>query len=255
MREPIPPAVAADALYRSDRTCCVCNQPGRPTQIHHIDGDPSNNRPDNLAVLCLLCHNDTEVRGGFGRQLSAPVVTRYRDAWVQRVSDRRARADELAARHAAGLSLVGVPADPIAFIDSLPTLRFYALRESTPQWQSGVTTDMLQASYDYLTVLEGVFVRLVACFPRGHFGDAAPDAIASSWQAQLFGWHRARLEPRGIGTGGSIVGVLAAGFVIADVERLIQEAVQGLSEDHPQFDLIAWRKRWKRKPRSGASGT
>lgn len=59
-------------------------------QIHHIDEDPSNNDIQNLAALCLEDHNDTLLKGGFGRKLSPELVIRYRDAWLADVARRRA---------------------------------------------------------------------------------------------------------------------------------------------------------------------
>ena len=76
-RPPIPDNIAAEVLFASDRTCCVCQEKGKPVQIHHIDGNPSNNAVENLAVLCLDCHNETQIKGGFGRQLIPSVVTRF----------------------------------------------------------------------------------------------------------------------------------------------------------------------------------
>lgn len=90
-RIPIPADVAAELEYRADRTCCVCREPRRPTQIHHIDDDPSNNNPENLAVLCLDHHHETQVSGGFARKLDAAQVRRYRDEWHRVVEDRRTR--------------------------------------------------------------------------------------------------------------------------------------------------------------------
>src|SRR6266487_675808 len=48
-RIPIPSETAASVLFRSDRTCCICRERGKPNQIHHIDEDPANNDPANLA--------------------------------------------------------------------------------------------------------------------------------------------------------------------------------------------------------------
>ncbi len=53
--------------------------------IHHLDEEPSNNAIENLAVLCLLCHDDTQIRGGFTRKLNAGLVRNYRDAWISTV--------------------------------------------------------------------------------------------------------------------------------------------------------------------------
>src|SRR5260370_41455593 len=75
----IPQEVAARVLFLSDRTCCVCRIPRKAIQIHHIDDDPSNSIEENLAVLCLECHRETQIRGGFERQLDAHqvVMDRY----------------------------------------------------------------------------------------------------------------------------------------------------------------------------------
>jgi hypothetical protein len=88
-RTPIPAEAAAGVVFRSDRTCCVCRTEGRPTQIHHIDEDPSNNDPSNLALLCVVCHDATQISGGFGRKLRRDVVVLYRDDWERRVAMAR----------------------------------------------------------------------------------------------------------------------------------------------------------------------
>jgi hypothetical protein len=89
-RIPIPVELAADVQFRADRTCCVCRVKGKPIQIHHIDEDPGNNTFGNLAVLCLDCHNETQIVGGFGRKLDADQIILYRDAWLVEVASRRA---------------------------------------------------------------------------------------------------------------------------------------------------------------------
>lgn len=89
VRKEIPSDLAAKVLFYSDRTCCVCRNRSKPVQIHHIDEDPSNNTFLNLAVLCLDCHNDTMIRGGFGRKLNADQVILYRDDWLKIVQRSR----------------------------------------------------------------------------------------------------------------------------------------------------------------------
>lgn len=91
-RAPIPRDVAAAVLFSANRTCCVCRQPGKKVQIHHIDGDPGNNEPRNLAVVCTECHDDTQLSGGFGRKLDADQVVLYRDDWDRTMARARARA-------------------------------------------------------------------------------------------------------------------------------------------------------------------
>src|ERR1039458_4973453 len=67
-RTEIPAETAAQVLFASDRTCCVCRKPEKPVQIHHLDENPANNDADNLAVLCFDCHHETHIRGGFCRK-------------------------------------------------------------------------------------------------------------------------------------------------------------------------------------------
>ena len=89
-RIPVPVETDAEVLNASDNTCCVCHEPRRSVQVHHIDEDPENNDIANLAVLCLDCHDKTQVRGGFRKKPNAVVVRRYRDAWLQAVATKRA---------------------------------------------------------------------------------------------------------------------------------------------------------------------
>jgi hypothetical protein len=63
----------------------VCRDRHKPVQIHHIDEDPSNGEPDNLAVLCFDCHRKTQLKGGFDRKLDAAQIRRYRSDWYIRV--------------------------------------------------------------------------------------------------------------------------------------------------------------------------
>jgi hypothetical protein len=86
---PIPSEIAAEVLFKSDRTCCVCRIKNKPVQIHHIDGNHENNKIDNLSVLCLECHTETQITGGFHRKLTADLVTLYRDDWLMLVSKER----------------------------------------------------------------------------------------------------------------------------------------------------------------------
>jgi hypothetical protein len=88
VRTTIPADIAAKALFLSDRTCCVCREHGRPVTIHHIDDDPSNGDIENLAILCLDCHRDTQLRGGFDRKLDAYQIRLYRDRWQDVVEQK-----------------------------------------------------------------------------------------------------------------------------------------------------------------------
>lgn len=82
--------LSAEVLWASDRACCICHKRRRSLQIHHIDGNPSNTTLDNLAVLCLECHVQTQISGGFARKYSPALVTKYRDEWLATVKQKRA---------------------------------------------------------------------------------------------------------------------------------------------------------------------
>lgn len=89
-RLPVPPELVTEVMFRSDLTCCICHVPNKHVQTHHINEDPADNRFENLAVLCLEDHARTQLSGGFGRKLSADIVTRYRDDWLKTVEMKRA---------------------------------------------------------------------------------------------------------------------------------------------------------------------
>ena len=84
----IPTKLSDEVLKQHNRTCCVCRIPNKDVQIHHIDENPSNNEIKNLAVLCLQCHNDTQVSGGFGKKLTSGQVIKFRDEWLEIVKNR-----------------------------------------------------------------------------------------------------------------------------------------------------------------------
>lgn len=42
-----------------ENKCSICGKTKR-LELHHIDGDPSNNELNNLQILCIECHYDTK---------------------------------------------------------------------------------------------------------------------------------------------------------------------------------------------------
>lgn len=88
-RKTIPEELAADVLYESDRTCCVCHTPNLAVQIHHIDGDHSHNVPHNLAILCREDHARVSSKSPMGKGISPVLLAKYRDEWCQVVRNRR----------------------------------------------------------------------------------------------------------------------------------------------------------------------
>jgi len=84
----IPDELAAKVMFASDRTCCVCRDPTRKTEIHHIDGDPSNNEFSNLAVVCKDCQSEAHTTHAFARNLTPDLIRKYNESWQATVRAR-----------------------------------------------------------------------------------------------------------------------------------------------------------------------
>ena len=87
----MPEGLAAQIIYAHDRRCCIHRDASSAahTQIHHINGNHSDNDVENLALLCMSCHSDAHLRGAFVRSLSPEVIRLYRDEWIQVVTHQR----------------------------------------------------------------------------------------------------------------------------------------------------------------------
>ena len=88
-RPKVPVSIEAEVLFRANHICCICHIKGKDVQIHHIDGNKSNNNPANLAVLCLDCHSQITGRRGLGRSYTHSEVRMYKRSWEQYVQDKR----------------------------------------------------------------------------------------------------------------------------------------------------------------------
>lgn len=254
-RTPIPDDVSAEVMFQHDRTCCICHSRDLAVQIHHIDEDPTNHTVNNLAALCLEHHEQTQIRGGFGRKLKAADVVRSRDDWIFRVRVRRDKADELVIQHMAGMVPNQVEANDwqtpstakvVGLLNALPSIRRAAIAAAQSLWETGVTSEMGQGSYDAIDLLESAWLRLAKFYPPSHFSVRAADHFFSEFIAERFEWHHKICEPRGPGSSGTIVNVTAGGAVLNDVAKAIEETVEGLFIGfclYP-FDLKKWRNDW-----------
>ncbi len=259
-RIPLDDLAAAEVLFAADRTCCKCRVTGKPVQVHHIDDDPANNDQENLGVLCLECHNETQVRGGFGRSLDSAQVRKYRDDWNERVRRRRDEADRLAtevmalAAPAAQTNRAPVSKLPIhEYVVTLPRLRRRAYEAARHRWDTGVTSEIVEACHGVIAVLEDILAALAVYFPKGHFDAKNPRDYISELLATRFRWHRSHFEPRGHGKSGTIVNVLVAQAVLADAESMVEEMVFSLTselEGADAFQFEGWKADW-RNPDAG----
>ena len=78
-RVPMPKSIEAQVLLANRHACCVCQKP--QVQLHHIDENPANNKPDNIAVLFLPHHDLATMKIGLSRKLKAAEVKVYKEEW------------------------------------------------------------------------------------------------------------------------------------------------------------------------------
>jgi hypothetical protein len=253
-RVPMSPSFTAQILFASDHTCCKCRDPGRPVQIHHIDDDPGNNSVGNLAVLCLLCHNETQQHGGFGRRFSAELAREYRNDWAQRVELRRDKADELAALamaprgdlpSAKATPAVSLQVDTDPYIQSLPERLAQAYAVAQPRWDTGITSEMTMATVDVIDVVVQMLVQLGSRYPDNHFDGESPAQYFSEYVSARYRWHRLLIEPGGVGTGGTIVGPLTSLAVLKNLEQTVEDMVSSQISPEVQIDFQVWASAWR----------
>lgn len=264
-RVPIPKEVAAEILFLSERTCCVCNTRGKQVQIHHIDENPANNDLKNLSVLCLNCHDETMIKGGFGRKLESNQIILYRNDWLKRVKIRKEEADKIASIQAVVGSTETVIVNEVNdedylnyktyddpnllkdYLDKILIIHNAQLTIAQTKWNTGVTATMNQGSYDMTDFYEEVLIELSAFYPKGHFNNLTPKKYFSDFISSRFLWHRFVLEPHGVGTGGTIVSTITGGKVMNDLKNMVVDMVNSLlfsNEIDEQIDLNKWREEW-----------
>ena len=268
LRVSIPDDIAADILFLSDRTCCVCNTRGKQVQIHHLDENPANNDIDNLSVLCFDCHDQTMIKGGFGRKLDSNQIIKYRNEWLERVKNRKTKADEIASVQTVtgSTKTVIVNTETInltddflnykthddpdilkEYLDKILIIHQAQLTIAQTKWDSGVTAVMNQGNYDMIDFYEEVLIELSTFYPKGHFNSKTPNNFFSELISSKFQWHRLVLEPEGAGTGGTIVSTMTGGHVMDDLKNMIVDMVNSLLfpyEIDKQIDLNNWRAEW-----------
>jgi hypothetical protein len=81
-RTHIPAYVECQVLTECRRRCCLCvfldnNHAVRPGQLAHIDQDRSNNKPENLAFLCLEHHDQYDAKTSQSKGLQEGELRSY----------------------------------------------------------------------------------------------------------------------------------------------------------------------------------
>lgn len=259
MRRPIPEKIAAAVLVAHDRTCCVCQQQGKRVQIHHIDENPSNNDPENLAALCFDCHDETQIRGGFARSLTAAQVIQYRDEWIRRIAENKKRADDVLLEKQLGVIVAATKGandwhppgklELVIYIQSIPDTMQKAYELAQSDWRKGAGNVVAQATYQVLRVAERLWIGLAAGFPPDHFGGVEAATYVSEYIARRYELRYALMQPEGARTGGSMIRPMAAYGVLLDVQEFIVLTVRmivGFSAIEATVNLQEWQDRFRK---------
>jgi len=84
-RPRIPNKTEDELLVKCKHSCCMCERFG--VEVHHIDGNPSNNREDNLIPLCSNCANLAHVNFPPAARIHgiSPAQLRlYKKNWIEK---------------------------------------------------------------------------------------------------------------------------------------------------------------------------
>jgi hypothetical protein len=88
-RKKISDEIQAEVIFKSNRECVICDNHKRGDHIHHIDGENSNNKFENLAFLCFDCHNEASLTGSLRKKLTPKTIIKYRDFKYKAVAIER----------------------------------------------------------------------------------------------------------------------------------------------------------------------
>lgn len=91
-RVKVPHKIEVKILLKNKHTCCICRDFKNYQEpiIHHVDGNPSNNNENNLALLCLN-HSSMADAGlrkgklGSGKKLNPDEVKSFKKTWENKV--------------------------------------------------------------------------------------------------------------------------------------------------------------------------
>ena len=141
---------------------------------------------------------------------------------------------------------------PIAYINTLPEFRLALLAQKEAKLEGerlaiGLisTSTMVQASWDYIDSITGILITLSDYYSTRHFSNEAPEEYFSEIISSRAGWHRTVAEPYGPGTGGTMISIIVAGEVMADVEEMVEDMVFSLGLGEISFDRDSWLDRWR----------
>lgn len=139
-------------MFANDHTCCVCRTKGKNVQVHHIDGNTSNNAPENLAVLCLDCHSRVTGTEGLGRAYTPGELGQYKRTWEYMTRVRLVGAEAPTSSSGGEISYFDrIVCEILSMDDGDPRIRERLQTLSHLNIVAGCTDDILGALF-YFTV-------------------------------------------------------------------------------------------------------
>lgn len=264
-RKKLSSAEAAAILVASDGTCCVCQDERRKVVIHHLDENPANNSPGNLAVLCSYCHSEIHTSGGHFRKLDSQQVKLYRAIWLKTVKKRRREKsrDPLAPERFLVEYTVSDKdhEDPHlrptlehlgTYIAHLPAKLKQATREAQSLFDTGATFMMAQGISHEIQLLMDALAFLLYQVRPFHFpkGETEAEKYVTRQYAQWSKWHDILIHPDGGAAAGSMARIDLMDLGARELGRRIADLVTS----HDYFDYVvnkrAWLVAWREVSRS-----
>ena len=204
------------------------------------------------------------IKGGFGRRLDCHQIILYRESWLERVAKRKSKADELASI----FTVTGHPKNHANvemedflrykndynrdtlqnYLDKIVSIHRAQLIIVQAKFDSGISDNVIQGSYDLIDFYEEILVEISTFYPKGHFNHIHPKIFFNNLIAEKFLWHRLILEPRGVGTGGTMISVIAAGNVAEDMSNLVVQFVHALTCTYHSsggVEIEGWIEAWQ----------
>ena len=265
-RPSIPDELSTEILYLSDHTCCICNDRGSHVQIHHIDEKSANNVLENLAVLCVNCHEKAHIKGGFSRKLNSKIIIKYSNEWIKRVKRRRDQIDKVVKQPGSKIKIEErdyaneesheeyMRHFELNFDVEKKQLQDYALKIlefkktinkfAKLKWESGVTATMNGGSYEIIDFCQEILVELSSYYPFGHFGKD-PKKYFNEIISARFMWHRQLHETYGLGKGGTIISTIVASCVLEDADKMVSDMIWVLFDKY-SITYKDWRLKWSK---------
>jgi hypothetical protein len=171
-RKPLAPETVTLILVASRRRCCLCfglheDLSLKPGQIAHLNRDPSDNDPDNLAFMCLEHHDWFDSKTSQSKGPTTDEARHYRkklyDEWRRR--DER-ESDEMAAKpDQSAPPAAALPFQAIDAIDERLKLR-WIIREPPEKWVAWLYPYGRHTRLSVERILDGPFHAVADCNER-----------------------------------------------------------------------------------------